>query len=259
MPDQQLEERFDALRDTGQRLAPPVPPDVIRHRGHVRRVRRQVGTAVAAGGLAVAAVAAGGSLLADDPLNREVVPPAATVPASPAPSLDVVPTPSPPSVTDQAPTTDGTTDGATEPTTAATDAPPDTQGYDVPANRQDFGYVTGVETRDGTTYLLFDRATLLTGEEGRAAREDAALPTEEGVDALSMFVQNDNPRIRTIPLADDVTVGGGQELVGDQSQARPVDVKELADHIAGTGQPLLVEMTYDAESLVDSVEEFYTP
>ena len=258
MPDQQLEERFDALRDTGQRFAPPVPPDVIRHRGHMRRVRRQVGTAVAAGGLAVAAVTASGSLLADDPLDREVVP-AATVPASPAPSVDVVPTPSTPSVTDQAPTTDPSTEGTTEPTTAPTDGSPDTQGYDVPANRQDFGYVTGVEIRDGTTYLLFDRATLLTGEEGRAAREGAGLPTEEGVEALSMFVQNDNPRIRTVPLADDATVIGGQELVGDQSQARPVDVQELADHIAESGEPLLVEMTYDAESLVDSVEEFYTP
>lgn len=251
MPDQQLEERFDALRDTGLRFAPPVPADAIRRRGHLRRVRRQVGIAVAAGGLAIAAVTAGGSLLADEPLNREVAPPAATLPASPAPSVDVVPTPSTPSVTDEAPTTD--------PTTEPTDAGPDTQGYDVPANGQDFGYVTGVETRDGTTYLLFDRVTLLTGEEARAARADAGLTTEEGVDGLSLYIQNDNPRIRTIPLTDDVAVLGGQELVGDQAQARPVDVQELADHVAGTGTPLLVEMRYDAESRVDSVEEFYVP
>jgi hypothetical protein len=54
---------------------------------------------------------------------------------------------------------------------------------------------------DGSTRVRFDLAYFLTGEEGQQAAEDH---DDEFVNGY--YIVNDNPRLRTLPLADDVEV-----------------------------------------------------
>ena len=54
---------------------------------------------------------------------------------------------------------------------------------------------------DGSTRVRFDLAYFLTGEEGQQAAEDH---DDEFVNGY--YIVNDNPRLRALPLADDVEV-----------------------------------------------------
>jgi hypothetical protein len=54
---------------------------------------------------------------------------------------------------------------------------------------------------DGSTRVRFDLAYFLTGEEGQQAAEDH---DDEFVNGY--YIVNDNPRLRTLPLADEVEV-----------------------------------------------------
>lgn len=257
MPDQQLTERFDALRQGTQRLAPPVAPDALRRRGHARQVRQRAATAVGAGALVLGLVAGTAGVLTDDPRPAPVLP-AGESTTGPAPSLFPAPAPSSPEP-DPAPEDTGTTapSPSTRPEPTSTGGVGDLADYDVPGNRQDFGYLTGSVTEGDATYLLFDRATLLTKDEARAAAEAAGKPFE---DADMVHVQNDNPRIRTVPLAEDAAVLGSQQLLGDASVGpAPVAVEALLSWLSANERPLLVELRYDADGLVSEVSEVYTP
>lgn len=219
-------------------------------------MRQRAATAVGAGALVLGVVAGAAGVLADD-LRPAPVLPAGEATTGPAPSLSPTPAPSSPEP-DPAPEDSGTTapspSATPEPTTTAVGGLAD---YDVPANRQDFGYLTGSVTEGGATYLLFDRATLLSKDEARAAAEAAG---EEFEEADMVHVQNDNPRIRTVPLAGDATILGSQQLLGDASEGpAPVAVDALLAWLSENERPLLVEMRYDGDGLVDEVSEVYTP
>jgi hypothetical protein len=66
-----------------------------------------------------------------------------------------------------------------------------------------FVYVKRATTSDdGETRVRFDLAYFLTGEEGEEAAADHGDEFTNGY-----YIVNDNPRLRTLPLADEVEVG----------------------------------------------------
>ena len=67
----------------------------------------------------------------------------------------------------------------------------------------DTGYAAPTTTRNGTRYLTFDRAVLLTGAKARAAKAAHGLDPD---DAPSFFIQNDNRKLRTYQLSPAVKV-----------------------------------------------------
>jgi hypothetical protein len=69
------------------------------------------------------------------------------------------------------------------------------------ADGHHFVYVTRASRADGTTRIRFDLAYFYQGQ--RAEREAA----ERGDEVVSgYYIVNDNPRLRTLPLADEVEV-----------------------------------------------------
>jgi hypothetical protein len=66
-----------------------------------------------------------------------------------------------------------------------------------------FVYVKSATTSDdGQTRVRFDLAYFLTGEEGEQAAAD-----HDDEFTNDYYIVNDNPRLRTLPLADEVEVG----------------------------------------------------
>ena len=81
-------------------------------------------------------------------------------------------------------------------------AAPTGSGAAVLEDGRHFVYVVSVSRHeDGPTTIRFDLAYFLTGEEGEEA---AAAHDDEFVN--DYYIVNDNPRLRTLPLADDVEV-----------------------------------------------------
>jgi cell division septation protein DedD len=73
--------------------------------------------------------------------------------------------------------------------------------------RSDFGFIRSWYAKPGAFYLRFDRAVMLTGKAADAA--SAAHGGESPV-PNDYYIQNDNPRLRDLVLADQATVIGSQ-------------------------------------------------
>ena len=81
----------------------------------------------------------------------------------------------------------------------------------------DTRYATATTTRNGTRYLTFDRAVLLTGAKARAAKAANGLDPD---DAPSSFIQNDRPEAAHLPADAAVKVYGTQQRPGPARPAR---------------------------------------
>jgi hypothetical protein len=106
------------------------------------------------------------------------------------------------------PTTAGTTDEPSDVTSVAPDPTmptspqPSTGESPVLEDGRHFAFVkVAVLTPGGSTRVRFDLAYFLTGAEGEQAAEDHG---DEFVNGY--YIVNDNPRLRTLPLADEVEV-----------------------------------------------------
>jgi hypothetical protein len=93
-----------------------------------------------------------------------------------------------------------------------------------------FVYVKRASTSDGTTRIRFDLAYFYQGE--RAEREAA----ERGDEVVSgYYIVNDNPRLRTLRLADDVEV---EYIPEDQCcELQPWDVDDWVEAIGLSTDP----------------------
>jgi len=128
----------------------------------------------------------------------------------------------------------------------------------VVGRRTDFGFIPGWYTRQGTLYLRFDRAILLTGPAAGAA--SAAHGGESPV-PNDYYIQNDNPRLRDVPVRDDVTVVGSITLTGSPA-AKPVSLQALLSLVTRLGssdQSPPFNLRYDAQGQVSRVQEMYVP
>ena len=91
----------------------------------------------------------------------------------------------------------------------------------------DFGYAAATTTRNGTRYLTFDRAVLLTGAKARAAKAAHGLDPD---DAPGFFIQNDNRKLRTYQLSAAVKVYGTQQLARSGTP-RPVSMTQFVEFV----------------------------
>jgi hypothetical protein len=186
-------------------------------------------TRVALAGLAVlmaaALAACGGSSNTDDPQQPNPAQPAAAAPSPPTP-------------------TQPASRPAPSPTTATSGS--------------DFGFIRSWTAKAGTIYLRFDRAILLTGKAADAA--SAAHGGESPV-PNDLYIQNDNPRLREVVIADQAKVIGSQQLTGSPGP-NPSNLKTLLTFIHNGGPQLAAtpfHLTYDANGFVTRVQEQYIP
>lgn len=109
--------------------------------------------------------------------------------------------------------------------------------------------------------LSFDRAQLFTGAD--ADRQAAARGDETPV-PNDIYIVNENPRLRSVSLAEDVKVTGSLALntyAGD-SGVEPTSrtVQQLLGFLkTGQGKQTPFHLVYDRTGLVVSVEEQYVP
>jgi hypothetical protein len=178
---------------------------------------------------AVTLTACGGSSQTDDPQPN----PAQPAPA--APSVTALPRPTP-------------AQPASRPAPTPTPATPGS----------DFGIIRSWTAKAGTFYLRFDRAVLLTGKAADAA--SAAHGGESPV-PNDLYIQNDNPRLREVVIADQVTVIGSQQLTGSPGPNRS-SLKALLTFIHNGGPQLAAtpfHFKYDDNGFVTRVQEQYIP
>jgi hypothetical protein len=93
-----------------------------------------------------------------------------------------------------------TTGSGSSPTTTleTTDSTPPTPNLE---DGRHFGYIKSVDFGPSAAMLRFDLAYLLTGDEANREAERRGYPTPVDND---YFIVNDNPKLRTLALADDV-------------------------------------------------------
>jgi hypothetical protein len=122
----------------------------------------------------------------------------------------------------------------------------------------DFGFIRSWTAKTGTFYLRFDRAVLLTGKAADAA--SAAHGGESPV-PNDIYIQNDNPRLREVAVADQVKVIGSQLLTGSPGP-NPSSLKALLTYVHNGGPQVAhtpFHFTYNANGLVVRVQEQYVP
>ena len=122
----------------------------------------------------------------------------------------------------------------------------------------DFGFIRSWTAKSGTFYLRFDRAVLLTG---KAADDASAAHGGESPVPNDYYIQNDNPRLREVVIADQAKVIGSQQLTGSPGP-NPSNLKALLTFIHNGG-PLVAatpfHLRYDANGFVTRVQEQYLP
>ena len=122
----------------------------------------------------------------------------------------------------------------------------------------DFGFIRSWTAKSGTFYLRFDRAVLLTG---KAADDASAAHGGESPVPNDYYIQNDNPRLREVVIADQAKVIGSQQLTGSPGP-NPSNLKALLTFVHNGG-PLAAatpfHLTYNANGLVVRVQEQYVP
>jgi hypothetical protein len=174
--------------------------------------RRRAVVAVAATAVAVLAAALGFALVEDDDDGAEQ-----SQTPSTAPSTTAAPA--------SAPSTSESESGA------VTTPPPPTAP--VLEDGRHPVYLTALDTTART--VEFDLIQFLTGDEAVVAW-DAAHPDQPGGPPNDYFIVDENPRLRVLPLADDVTVTVPTfERAG--LQAQPIPFADLPARLAGNPMP----------------------
>lgn len=118
----------------------------------------------------------------------------------------------------------------------------------------DFGYLEGEEHHDGITYLLFNRALLLTGARATAEAD------RYGQQRLGYFVVDKSPKVRRFELAEGAALSGSQ-LLTSQPQLTEVTLDRLLNYLDrhADERPLPVWLHYDGAGRIVTVEEQYLP
>jgi hypothetical protein len=144
-----------------------------------------------------------------------------------------------------------------KPTTAQPAARP-AAGSATTSSGTDFGFIRSWTAKTGTFYLRFDRAVLLTG---KAADDASAAHGGESPVPNDYYIQNDNPRLREVAVADQARVIGSQQLTGSPGP-NPSSLKALLTFVHNGGPQAAAtpfHLKYDANGLVVRVQEQYVP
>jgi hypothetical protein len=122
----------------------------------------------------------------------------------------------------------------------------------------DFGFIRSWTAKAGTIYLRFDRAVLLTG---KAADDASAAHGGESPVPNDLYIQNDNPRLREVVIADQAKVIGSQQLTGSPGP-NPSNLKALLTFLHEGGPQAAAtpfHLKYDNNGFVIRVQEQYLP
>jgi hypothetical protein len=122
----------------------------------------------------------------------------------------------------------------------------------------DFGFIRSWTAKAGTFYLRFDRAVLLTG---KAADDASAAHGGESPVPNDYYIQNDNPRLREVVIADQAKIIGSQQLTGSPGP-NPSSLKALLTFVHNGGPQLAAtpfNLKYDDNGFVTRVQEQYLP
>jgi hypothetical protein len=144
---------------------------------------------------------------------------------------------------------------------AETPAAPATRPAAEPATTtpdSDFGFIRSWTAKAGTIYLRFDRAVLLTG---KAADDASAAHGGESPVPNDLYIQNDNPRLREVVVADQAKVVGSQQLTGSPGP-NPSNLKALLTFVHNGGPQAAgtpFHLRYDDNGFVIRVQEQYLP
>jgi hypothetical protein len=199
--------------------------------------RRRAVVAVAVTAVAALAAALGFALVRDDDEGAEQSPATTAIAPSTTPSTTAPPASEP-------------EPGAGPVTTAPPATPP--AGDPVLEDGRHPVFITALDSAART--VEFDLIQFLTGDEAVAAW-DAAHPDQPGGPPNDYFIVNENPRLRVLALANDVTVtvpsfeGGGLH-----AQAIPFD--DLPARLAGTTNPFWLTVE---NGTVTAIDEQYIP
>jgi hypothetical protein len=138
-------------------------------------------------------------------------------------------------VGDRAATTPPASASATQEPSPSESLSPSPSPSPKPAEIEDgkhFVYVTDAARRqDGSATVTFDLAYFLTDQEGEQA---AAEHGDEFVNGY--YIQNDNPKLRTVPLADDVVVRYIPVNASDATELQRGNIDAWLESILETNQ-----------------------
>ena len=214
-----LDSRLSALRDAPL-PTPLAPASLVRARGDRRRQRARAVNATAVVALVAGAAIASASLLGESG-------------TSPGPNDVASPDASVTMLTEEP-----------EPTPSASATASDAR---------DFGFIREIRQTPGGGYVLvFDRATFLTGEQAKAAKAAAGQDPEEPPD---YFIENNNPMLRELPVADDVQVLGSIQLAGASPEGTPVTFERLREYVAGGGEAPF-DLRYEGDEVIEIAERY---
>jgi hypothetical protein len=122
------------------------------------------------------------------------------------------------------------------------------------------GYIFSLQEMDDSSYSLgFDLAYLLTGDEAVAAATAAGVELD-----TDYYVQNDNPRVRSLTMAPDVvtTVVGEGDACCDPVEISLAEFEERIHPTLDQGTDVrkgpLVRITVE-DALVTRIDEVYLP
>ena len=96
---------------------------------------------------------------------------------------------------------------------------------------------------------------------GKAADDASAAHGGESPIPTDYYIQNDNPRLREVAIADQAKVIGSQQLTGSPGP-NPSNLKALLAFVHNGGRLAAAtpfHLTYNANGLVVRVQEQYVP
>jgi hypothetical protein len=149
----------------------------------------------------------------------------------------------------------------TTPSTATPTTTPTTAVVTVLADGRHPVYLTGLDVAERT--VEFDLIQYLTGDEADAAFHDDS-PGQSGGAPNDFYIVNDNPRLRTLPIARDVSVAVLGPPVSSTS-AHVIALEAFPDYLAGDLVPADDRLWYNPFWLtvrageVVAIEEQFTP
>ncbi len=150
--------------------------------------------------------------------------------------------------------------GAPSPAPAETPSPTQTPSPPPPAlpDGRHFVYVKKLSGTPPTATMKFDLAEFLTGEE---AAQAAAEHGDESPPPNDYYIVNDNPKLRTMPLAPGVTIRAIDwtnccELTDVPYTDWAASLKTPTDALHGTATQYWIEV---ADGVIVAIEEQYLP
>jgi hypothetical protein len=158
-------------------------------------------------------------------------------------------------------TIERTTTTTEEPASTTSTTEADEPGAAAFGEGRHFGFVKAVGGSGDDRTISFDLAQLLTGDEADEAAAEAG-DIEPGEEVPNdVFVRNENPRLRELPVAPDAVIRGSIQLNGESPPLQPATFDDIEQFLAespddSAGLPVHVLV---ADGVVIAIVEQFFP